>query len=134
MMHSSGPCTKKVLKTWVTQKGGWEAAGYVLQWLGCVRLLAAHQAFPSLTISQSLLRFMSVELVRLSNHLTLCRPLLLLEKTLMLGKMEGKRRSRQAVGDRLVGTITGRSFQKKQMVNRVKCEEGNHCWHFLDKH
>jgi len=52
----------------------------------------------------------------------------------MLGKMEGKRRSRQAVGDRLVGTIAGRSFQKKQMVNKVKCEEGNHCWHFLEKH
>ena len=38
----------------------------------------AHQAFLSFTISQSLLRFMSTELVMPSNHLTLCHPLLLL--------------------------------------------------------
>ena len=37
-----------------------------------------HASFPSFTISQSLLRFMSVELVMLSNHLILCCPLLLL--------------------------------------------------------
>ena len=39
---------------------------------------APHQAPLSLTISQSLLRFMSIESVMLSNHLTLCCPLLLL--------------------------------------------------------
>ena len=39
---------------------------------------AAHQASLSLTTSQSLLKFMSIELVILSNHLILCCPLLLL--------------------------------------------------------
>ena len=37
----------------------------------------AHQALLSSTISQSLLRFMSIKLVMLSNHLILCCPLLL---------------------------------------------------------
>ena len=39
---------------------------------------AAHQASLSFTISWSLLKFMSIELVMPSNHLVLCRPLLLL--------------------------------------------------------
>ena len=39
---------------------------------------AAHQASLSFTISQSLLKFMSIESVMLSNHLILCHPLLLL--------------------------------------------------------
>ena len=39
---------------------------------------AAHQASLSLTISQSLLKLMSIESVMLSNHLILCHPLLLL--------------------------------------------------------
>ena len=39
---------------------------------------AARQAPLSFTISQSLLRFMSTELVMLSNHLILCCPLFLL--------------------------------------------------------
>ena len=38
---------------------------------------AAHQASLSITDSQSLLRLMSIELVRASNHLILCHPLLL---------------------------------------------------------
>ena len=38
----------------------------------------AHQASLSFTVSQSLLRFMSIELAMLSNHLILCCPLLLL--------------------------------------------------------
>ena len=38
---------------------------------------AAHQASLSFTISQSLLKLMSIELVMPSNHLILCRPLLL---------------------------------------------------------
>ena len=38
---------------------------------------AAHQASLSITNSQSLLKLMSIELVMPSNHLTLCRPLLL---------------------------------------------------------
>ena len=39
---------------------------------------APRQAFLSLTFSRSLLRFMSIESVMLSNHLILCRPLLFL--------------------------------------------------------
>ena len=41
-------------------------------------MTAAHQASLSFTISQSLLKFMSMELVIPSNHLILCRPRLLL--------------------------------------------------------
>ena len=41
-------------------------------------LQAAHQASLSFTISRSLLKLMSVESVMPSNHLILCRPLLLL--------------------------------------------------------
>ena len=40
--------------------------------------LQAHQASLSFTIFQSLLKFMSIKLVMPSNHLVLCRPLLLL--------------------------------------------------------
>ena len=55
----------------------------VVQLLSCDQLfatpwIAAHQASLSFTVSQSLLRFMSVESVMLSNHLILCQPLLLL--------------------------------------------------------
>ena len=55
----------------------------VVQSLSCVRLFvtpwtAAHQASLSFTISQSVLKFMSIESVMLSNHLILCRPLLVL--------------------------------------------------------
>ena len=54
----------------------------VVQSVGCVWLAtpgtAAHQAPLSSTVSQSLLKFMSIELVMLSNHLIFCCPLLLL--------------------------------------------------------
>ena len=55
----------------------------VVQSLSRVRLLAtpwtaAHQASLSFTLSQSLLKLASVESVMPSNHLVLCRPLLLL--------------------------------------------------------
>ena len=55
----------------------------VVQLLSHVRLFvtpwtATRQASLSFIISQSLLKFMSVELVMLSNHLLLCHPLLLL--------------------------------------------------------
>ena len=48
----------------------------------CVQLfatpwIAAHQASLSFTAFQSLLKFMSIESVMLSNHLIICRPLLL---------------------------------------------------------
>ena len=47
-------------------------------WLFENPLTAAHQASLSFTISQGLLKLMSMELVMPSNHLILCRPLLLL--------------------------------------------------------
>ena len=54
-----------------------------VQSLSCVRLfatswIAVHQASLSITISQSSLRFMSIESVMPSSHLILCCPLLLL--------------------------------------------------------
>ena len=54
----------------------------VVQSLSCVRLFAtpwtaAHQASLSFTNSRSLLKLMSMESVMPSNHLILCRPLLL---------------------------------------------------------
>ena len=55
----------------------------VVQLLSCVQPFvtpwtAARQASLSFTMSQSLLRFMCIESVMPSNHLILCRPLLLL--------------------------------------------------------
>ena len=55
----------------------------VVQWLSRVQLFvtpwtAAHQASLSFTISRSLLKLMCIESVMPSNHLILCRPLLLL--------------------------------------------------------
>ena len=54
----------------------------VVQSLSCVQLFAtpwtaARQAFLSFTISRSLLKLMSIESGMPSNHLILCRPLLL---------------------------------------------------------
>ena len=54
-----------------------------VQLLSCVQLFvtpwtAAHQASLSITNSQSLLKLISIESVMPSNHLILCRPLLLL--------------------------------------------------------
>ena len=43
-----------------------------------IPLTAALQAYLSFTISQSLLKFISIELVMPSNHFNLCHPLLLL--------------------------------------------------------
>ena len=51
-------------------------------WLSAVPWTAAHQASWSFTISQSLLKFMSIESVMPSNHLILCHPLLLLPSIL----------------------------------------------------
>ena len=55
----------------------------VVQSLSCAQLFvtpwtAAQQASLFLTISRSLLKFMSIDLLMPSNHLTLCCPLLLL--------------------------------------------------------
>ena len=49
-----------------------------LVWLFVTPWTVAHQASLPFTISWSLLKFMSIELVMLSNHLILCCPLLLL--------------------------------------------------------
>ena len=54
-----------------------------VQSLGCLQLFAtpwtsAHQASPSITNSQSLLKLMSIKSVMPSNHLIFCHPLLLL--------------------------------------------------------
>ena len=67
-------CAKHCSGHWLT---------VVAQLLSCVRLFAtpwtaARQASMSFTLSQSLLRFLSIKLVMPSNHLVLCHPLLLL--------------------------------------------------------
>ena len=59
------------------------AHAVVIQSRSCVQFFAtpwtaAHQASLSFTISQSFLKFMSIESVMPSNHLVLCHPLLLL--------------------------------------------------------
>ena len=61
----------------------WSSQHVAVQSLSCVRLFAtpwtaACQASLSSTISQSLRKLMSIELVMLFNHLILCCPLLLL--------------------------------------------------------
>ena len=61
----------------------WEVQFSSVQSLSCVRLfatpwIAACQASVSITTSQSLSKLMSIESVMPSNHLILCRPLLLL--------------------------------------------------------
>jgi len=58
-------------------------AGVVVQLRSCVQFFAtpwtaAHQASLSFTISWSLLKLVSIDTVMPSNHLILCRPLLLL--------------------------------------------------------
>ena len=47
-------------------------------WLSATPWTAAHQASLSFTITWSLLKFMSIESVMPSNHLSLCHPCLLL--------------------------------------------------------
>ena len=47
-------------------------------WFSATPWTAAHQAFLSFTISQSLIKLMFIELMMPSNHLILCCPLLLL--------------------------------------------------------
>ena len=69
-----------VIVTLLAKKDGCQHCS--VQSLSRVRLFAipwtaAHQASLSITSSRSLLKLMSVELVMSSNHLILCRPLLL---------------------------------------------------------
>ena len=68
-------CTHKILVSWLFQFSS-------VQSLSRVQLsenpwTAAHQASLSITNSRSSLKLMSIESVMPSNHLTLCRPLLL---------------------------------------------------------
>ena len=56
----------------------WNLLLFNCVWLSATPRIAACQVPLSSTFSQSLLQFMSVELVMPSNHLILCRPLLLL--------------------------------------------------------
>ena len=51
-------------------------------WLSGTSWTLAHQVLPFYAISWSLLKFMSIESVMPSNHLVLCRPLLLLPSIL----------------------------------------------------
>ena len=46
--------------------------------LFAIPFIAVHQASPYFTVSQSLVKFMSIEFMMPSNHLIFCRPLLLL--------------------------------------------------------
>ena len=70
------------ISEYVTLKFDFEFCGGGVQFLSHVWLCdpwtAAYQASLSFTISQSLLKLMSVKLVMPSNHLILCRPLLFL--------------------------------------------------------
>ena len=88
-MEERSPCLKSPPPHPVTASCLITNISMVLYCLGIVRLLgrvqlfvtpltSAHQASLPFTVSQSLLKLMSVELVMPSSHLILCRPLLLL--------------------------------------------------------
>ena len=55
-------------------------------WRAAIHGIATHQASVSFTISWSLPKFMSIELVMPSNHLILCHPLLLLPPSAQMVK------------------------------------------------
>ena len=60
---------------------------HICVWLFATQWTAAHQASLSFTISQNLLKFISIESVMLSNHLNLCRPLLLLHSRIFYSEL-----------------------------------------------
>ena len=73
----------KITKEILTLNNMLDQMDFVIQLLSGVQLLAtpwtaACQASLSFTISQSLLKLMSIELMVSSNHLVLCHPLFLL--------------------------------------------------------
>ena len=73
---------KKLKKKKIYMHHNIQSIAVFIQSLSCVRLFvtpwtAAHRASLSITISRSLPKLMSIELVMPSNHLILCRPLLL---------------------------------------------------------
>ena len=76
-------CTKDYMRTMYPAWRQFLLSESEVQLLSCVLLFATprtavHQASLSITNYQSLLKLMSIESVMLSNHLILCRPLLLL--------------------------------------------------------
>ena len=76
------PSTDEWIKTWYTHTHTHNGIFSSVQSLRCVQLFmipwtAVHQAFLSITNSQGLLKLMSIQSVMPSNHLILCRPLLL---------------------------------------------------------
>ena len=75
----------------------------------CDPMDGAHQASLSITNSQSLLKFMSIEPVILSNHLILCCPLLLLPSIFPSVKVFSKVGSLQQVAKVL--ELQHQSFQ-----------------------
>ena len=68
--------TNSFLVTWYSNCVVVQSLNHV--WLFVTQWTAALQSSLSFTITQSLLKFMSVELVVLSNHLIFCQPLFLL--------------------------------------------------------
>ena len=63
---------------WVGCEGFHSVQWLIHVWLFATPWIAACHAFPSITNSRSLPKLMSIETVMPSNHLILCRPLLLL--------------------------------------------------------
>ena len=70
------PCVTVLVTILIHLKRSVQSFSHV--WLFVTPWTAARQASLSITYSQSLLRLMSIESVMPSNHLNLCRPLLLL--------------------------------------------------------
>ena len=68
-------CTFCLFIQWTSQFSSIQSLSRV--WLFVAPWTSAHQASLSITNSQSLLKFMSIESVMPSNHLILCHPLLL---------------------------------------------------------
>ena len=72
------PLLFKILHTWASCVFAFVVPSLRHILISATPSTAACQASLSFTIFQSLLKFMSIELVMLSNHLILCHPLLLL--------------------------------------------------------
>ena len=91
LASSSGSVINKVSSILLAARQ-WTTIAVVVQslrrvWLFATPWTAAHQASLSCTISQSLLKLMSIESVMLSNHLVLCCPLLLLPSIFPSGRV-----------------------------------------------
>ena len=102
----------------------WITSFFVVQLLSHVWLFAtpwttARQASLSFTISQSLLKLMSVELMMPSNHLILCRPLLFLPSILLTLSLYLSKSKRQIffLKD---GLFTRRNKQRYTQISDLK--------------